>query len=156
MTATADQRLGHYHCWLRVYWEDTDAGGVVFYANYLRCSGARTRWLRAAGIGQPRACEAHAGQFIVTETGLKYPTSRRAWTTLHHRTGRRDPRRLDAPDAAGLARRPAVVRASIPSAASMPGTFRPRRVCSTGVGPQAVLVAQGGHPFHCCALVHHR
>ena len=34
----------------RVYWEDTDAGGVVFYANYLKFfERARTEWLRAAG-----------------------------------------------------------------------------------------------------------
>ena len=37
---------------LRVYWEDTDAGGVVFYANYLKFfERARTEWLRALGIG---------------------------------------------------------------------------------------------------------
>ena len=33
---------------LRVYWEDTDAGGVVFYANYLKFfERARTEWLRS-------------------------------------------------------------------------------------------------------------
>jgi acyl-CoA thioester hydrolase len=38
---------------LRVYWEDTDAGGVVFYANYLKFfERARTEWLRGLGIGQ--------------------------------------------------------------------------------------------------------
>ena len=38
---------------LRVYWEDTDAGGVVFYANYLKFfERARTEWLRAAGVSQ--------------------------------------------------------------------------------------------------------
>ena len=37
----------------RVYWEDTDAGGVVYHAGYLRFfERARTEWLRAKGIGQ--------------------------------------------------------------------------------------------------------
>ncbi len=35
----------------RVYWEDTDGGGIVYYANYLRfLERARTEWLRAPGI----------------------------------------------------------------------------------------------------------
>jgi acyl-CoA thioester hydrolase len=37
----------------RVYWEDTDAGGIVYYANYLRfLERARTEWLRAHGVSQ--------------------------------------------------------------------------------------------------------
>ena len=38
---------------VRVYYEDTDAGGIVYYANYLRyLERARTEWLRALGVGQ--------------------------------------------------------------------------------------------------------
>lgn len=38
---------------MRVYYEDTDAGGVVYYANYLRfAERARTEWLRSVGIEQ--------------------------------------------------------------------------------------------------------
>ena len=38
---------------IRVYWEDTDAGGVVYHASYLRfLERARTEWLRAQGFGQ--------------------------------------------------------------------------------------------------------
>ena len=38
---------------LRVYWEDTDAGGIVFYANYLKFfERARTEWLRSRGVQQ--------------------------------------------------------------------------------------------------------
>jgi acyl-CoA thioester hydrolase len=38
---------------IRVYWEDTDAGGIVFYANYLKfMERARTEWLRSLGIDQ--------------------------------------------------------------------------------------------------------
>ncbi len=35
---------------MRIYWEDTDAGGIVYYANYMKfMERARTEWLRAAG-----------------------------------------------------------------------------------------------------------
>jgi acyl-CoA thioester hydrolase len=45
----------------RVYWEDTDAGGIVYYANYLRfLERARSEWLRSRGISQ-RALAAEPG-----------------------------------------------------------------------------------------------
>ncbi|HWH81797.1 MAG TPA: tol-pal system-associated acyl-CoA thioesterase [Burkholderiaceae bacterium] len=58
---------------LRVYWEDTDAGGVVFYANYLKFfERARTEWLRALGHAQERM-RAEAGvMFVVTDTEVHY------------------------------------------------------------------------------------
>ena len=38
---------------MRVYYEDTDAGGIVYYANYLKfCERARTEWLRDLGVEQ--------------------------------------------------------------------------------------------------------
>jgi acyl-CoA thioester hydrolase len=38
---------------VRIYWEDTDAGGIVYYANYLKfMERARSEWLRAQGIEQ--------------------------------------------------------------------------------------------------------
>jgi len=58
---------------VRVYWEDTDAGGVVFYANYLKFfERARTEWLRAAGCGQQRLREETGAMFIVTDTSVRY------------------------------------------------------------------------------------
>jgi len=58
---------------LRVYWEDTDAGGVVFYANYLKFfERARSEWLRAAGFEQQTLRESIGGMFVVTDTALKY------------------------------------------------------------------------------------
>ena len=58
---------------IRVYWEDTDAGGVVFYANYLKFfERARTEWLRAAGCGQQRLRETTGAMFIVTDTSVRY------------------------------------------------------------------------------------
>jgi acyl-CoA thioester hydrolase len=58
---------------LRVYWEDTDAGGVVFYANYLKFfERARTEWLRELGFGQQALREATGAIFIVAETRVSY------------------------------------------------------------------------------------
>ena len=58
---------------LRVYWEDTDAGGVVFYANYLKYfERARTEWLRSLGFGQERMRIESGVMFIVTDTSVRY------------------------------------------------------------------------------------
>jgi acyl-CoA thioester hydrolase len=58
---------------VRVYWEDTDAGGIVFYANYLKFfERARTEWLRALGLGQQRLREQSGGMFVVSEAQLRY------------------------------------------------------------------------------------
>lgn len=58
---------------IRVYYEDTDAGGIVFYANYLKYfERARTEWLRACGVDQCRL-EREAGIiFVVRRTALDY------------------------------------------------------------------------------------
>jgi len=58
---------------LRVYWEDTDAGGVVYHANYLKYfERARTEWLRALGIGQERMRAETNRVFVVVHTALRY------------------------------------------------------------------------------------
>ena len=58
---------------VRVYWEDTDAGGIVFYANYLKFfERARTEWLRGLGIGQHALREASGGFFVVSDVQVKY------------------------------------------------------------------------------------
>ncbi|MRD47404.1 tol-pal system-associated acyl-CoA thioesterase [Caenimonas koreensis] len=58
---------------IRVYWEDTDAGGIVFYANYLKFfERARTEWLRSLGVEQGKLREATGGMFVVGETAVKF------------------------------------------------------------------------------------
>ena len=58
---------------IRVYWEDTDAGGIVFYANYLKFfERARTEWLRSLGIEQRTLRETTGGIFVVSETTVRY------------------------------------------------------------------------------------
>ncbi|WP_119966788.1 tol-pal system-associated acyl-CoA thioesterase [Simplicispira lacusdiani] len=58
---------------VRIYWEDTDAGGIVFYANYLKFfERARTEWLRSLGLGQQALREQTGGMFVVTDARLRY------------------------------------------------------------------------------------
>jgi acyl-CoA thioester hydrolase len=64
----------------RVYWEDTDGGGIVYYANYLRfLERARTEWLRAHG---------HSQRELALETGILF-------TVVSLRIDYRAPARLD-------------------------------------------------------------
>jgi acyl-CoA thioester hydrolase len=58
---------------VRVYWEDTDAGGVVYHASYLRfLERARTEWLRALGVDQGALKEASGLAFLVREMQLDF------------------------------------------------------------------------------------
>ena len=58
---------------LRVYYEDTDAQGVVYYANYFRfMERARTEWLRSLGIDQVALMQEDRRIFVVTETRAEF------------------------------------------------------------------------------------
>jgi len=58
---------------VRVYYEDTDAGGVVYYANYLRfLERARTEWLRALGFEQTGLAAVHRVVFVVRSISLEF------------------------------------------------------------------------------------
>lgn len=58
---------------VRVYYEDTDTGGVVYYANYLKFfERARTEWLRAAGVNQQLLNESHNVMFVVKSAAVDY------------------------------------------------------------------------------------
>ena len=58
---------------VRVYYEDTDTGGVVFYANYLKFfERARTEWLRALGFSQQALVESSGLIFVVKSTAVDY------------------------------------------------------------------------------------
>jgi acyl-CoA thioester hydrolase len=62
------------HEWpVRVYYEDTDAGGVVFYANYLKfMERARTEWLRKLGVEQRQLVEEADIGFVVVQLDMQY------------------------------------------------------------------------------------
>lgn len=58
---------------VRVYYEDTDAAGVVYYANYLKfCERARTDWLRDAGFEQRQLASEHDVVFVVRSVHADY------------------------------------------------------------------------------------
>ena len=58
---------------IRVYWEDTDAGGVVYYANYLKfMERCRTEWLRSLGIDQNRLRLERQLQFAVVNVAVDF------------------------------------------------------------------------------------
>jgi acyl-CoA thioester hydrolase len=65
--------VGTFKFPVRVYWEDTDAGGVVYYATYLRfLERARSEWLRTLGIDQARLLREERLQFVVVEANIRY------------------------------------------------------------------------------------
>lgn len=69
---------------VRVYWEDTDAGGIVFYANYLKFfERARTEWLRHLGVEQQALREQTGGMFVVGGTEVRYHRPARLDDVLH-------------------------------------------------------------------------
>lgn len=58
---------------VRVYWEDTDAGGVVYYANYLKfMERARTEWLRSLGVSQSSLERERGVLFMVLHVEVDY------------------------------------------------------------------------------------
>lgn len=58
---------------VRVYYEDTDAGGIVYYANYLKFfERARTEWLRSLGIHQQDLLSTEAAAFVVRSASVEY------------------------------------------------------------------------------------
>ena len=62
-----------FHLPVRVYWEDTDGGGVVYYANYLKfMERARSEWLRALGVDQAGLWRGERIQFAVVEAQVRY------------------------------------------------------------------------------------
>lgn len=72
MTNKSDQ-VGEFQWQVRVYYEDTDAGGVVFYANYLRyMERARTEWLRHLGFEHETLNSEHGLLFAVKEVSIAY------------------------------------------------------------------------------------
>lgn len=69
-------RVTHAHTFtwpVRVYYEDTDAAGVVFYANYLKfMERARTEWLRSLGFEQTTLFHDHNVVFVVRALAIEY------------------------------------------------------------------------------------
>ena len=76
MTASADH--SGFSLKIRVYYEDTDFGGVVYYANYLKfMERARTEYLRSLGFDQSDLFVRHRRQFVVRSASVEYITPAR-------------------------------------------------------------------------------
>lgn len=72
---------------VRVYYEDTDAAGIVYYANYLKfAERARTEWLRAKGVGQRALSENEGVAFAVRRLSVEYLMPARLDDALEVRT----------------------------------------------------------------------
>ncbi len=119
---------------LRVYWEDTDAGGVVFYANYLKFfERARTEWLRSLGFSQHAMARDDDALFVVTDSTVAYRAPARLDDELEvsvdvQRLGSASitvaqrALRMDAGNLTVLA------QGTVKVGCVHPGTFRPRRI----------------------------
>jgi acyl-CoA thioester hydrolase len=69
---TADDAAG-FRLSVRVYFEDTDAAGIVYYANYLKYfERCRSEWLRALGIDQRNLAERDGRGFVVADLAVRY------------------------------------------------------------------------------------
>ncbi|HYW77400.1 MAG TPA: tol-pal system-associated acyl-CoA thioesterase [Gammaproteobacteria bacterium] len=67
-----------FHWPIRVYYEDTDAGGVVYHAQYVKyLERARTEWLRAAGVEQDELLSEYGIVFAVTHIDIRYKRAAR-------------------------------------------------------------------------------
>lgn len=67
------QKLNNFSINCRIYYEDTDAGAVVYYANYLKFfERARTEFLRSKGINQQVLADEKSIIFVVKECKVKY------------------------------------------------------------------------------------
>lgn len=70
---TFDTQTTSFRLDVRVYYEDTDAGGVVYYANYLKFfERARTEWLRSLGINQAALAAQEHLIFVVKKVEIQY------------------------------------------------------------------------------------
>lgn len=66
-------RNGKFHWPVRVYYEDTDSGGVVYHADYLKfMERARTEFLRSLGFGQAKLKDEYGVLFVVRSLALQY------------------------------------------------------------------------------------
>lgn len=86
MSAPVQPGAGHEFA-VRVYFEDTDAGGIVYHANYLRfAERARTEWLRELGYDHRRLAAEHALLFAVVRAGIDFVRPARLDDLLRVRT----------------------------------------------------------------------
>jgi len=114
----------------RVYWEDTDAGGVVYHAQYLAfLERARTEWLRARGKGQELLRAEHDLVFAVRAMRIDFRNPARLDDALQVAVALRECRRASLVIAQSIRRGDALLLdAEVRIAALSAATFRPRPI----------------------------
>ena len=114
----------------RVYWEDTDAGGVVYHAQYLAfLERARTEWLRARGKGQQALRVDHDLVFAVRSMRIEFRQPARLDDALDVTVGLRQCRRASLVIAQAIRREGVLLLdAEVRVAALNASDFRPRAI----------------------------
>jgi acyl-CoA thioester hydrolase len=117
---------------IRVYWEDTDAGGVVYHASYLRfMERARTEWLRALGVDQQRVRDADRVAFVVRDMSIEFLLPARLDDELDVTVESGERRSASMLFVQRIVRRAdgeVLVEARVRAACIDAATFRPRRI----------------------------
>lgn len=133
----------HHACAFRVYYEDTDAAGIVYYANYLRfAERARTEMLRAAGLDHLTLERRYGLRFAVRRCCAEYVRPARLDDLLRVET------RVDSLSGARLVMRQRILVSDAPACelqvdlVLLDGNFRPVRVGRAL--PAEVLLRLGG------------
>lgn len=125
---TADNKIFSFP--IRVYWEDTDAGGVVYHASYVRfLERARSEWLRALGIGQHRLREDDDIVFAIRALRLDFHAPARLDDVLAATVDSIEAGRASLTFRQSLIRdsdRKQLVSADVRAACLTASTFRPR------------------------------
>jgi acyl-CoA thioester hydrolase len=115
---------------VRIYWEDTDAGGVVYHANYVRfMERARTEWLRAQGIDQLALRESTGLGFVVRDMHLDFHRPARLDDELRVTVGVKERRSASMLFGQDIVRgEAALVRATVRVACVNLDTMRPAQI----------------------------
>ena len=114
---------------VRVYWEDTDAGGVVYYANYLKfMERARTEWLRSLGFEQQRLRNSHGVVFVVRRAEIDYLAPARLDDLLVVSTQRTATTRTCLTVAQDIAADNVLTRATVQIVCIDPVSFKPVKI----------------------------
>lgn len=131
-TAVGPEHPAHFEWAVRVYWEDTDAGGVVYHARYLQfLERARTEWLRSLGIDQSRLASERGILFAVTAMDLRFRSPARLDDELFVgvRLERRRPASLEFSQHLVRQRdNSLILTAGVRAACLDAATFRPRAI----------------------------
>ena len=132
----------------RVYWEDTDAGGVVYHAQYLAfLERARTEWLRARGQGQELLRAEHDLVFAVRAMRIDFRKPARLDDALQVTVSLRRCRHASVVFAQSIMRGgDCLLEAEVRCAALDAGSFRPRAIPEPLYQQLNRLVEPGAEP----------